>query len=203
MDANVSRLLSEEEEIAIVDRVKKSRKCGQCDNIDELTACTNEELLEDERMVSASFIKSNKLLMEKLAAKKPQIVEPVRIEVNIYNDFIPFDECLNVSICSGNLILELIVNVDETAVDEGTCEPASAVRPRSSTNSDVSWRDLKTFDGRVTLICVCLGRRTKPTNKTRQSLPKQPCSIVSFTTESTVFNTAQMVGKIQLVAFNT
>jgi hypothetical protein len=54
-----------------------------------VTAWIDEELLEDDRMVSASF-KLNKLLMEKLAAKKPQIMEPVRSEVNVYNNFVLF-----------------------------------------------------------------------------------------------------------------
>jgi hypothetical protein len=54
------RLLSQEEEIAIVEHVKVSHKRGQCENIAEVTAWINEELLEDDRMVSTSFIKSNK-----------------------------------------------------------------------------------------------------------------------------------------------
>jgi hypothetical protein len=69
-----------------------SHKRDQCENITEVTAWIDEELLEDDRMVSAAFIKSNKLLMEKLAAKKPQIVELVRIEANLYNNFVPFYE---------------------------------------------------------------------------------------------------------------
>jgi hypothetical protein len=64
------RLLSQEEEIAIMEHdVKVSHKRGHCDNTAEVTAWINEELLEDERMVSASFIKSTKLLMEKSAEK--------------------------------------------------------------------------------------------------------------------------------------
>jgi hypothetical protein len=51
--------------------------------------------------------------MEKLAAKS---VEPVRIEETVYNNFVPFYEDLNMTLCSGSFIPDLIVNVDETAV---------------------------------------------------------------------------------------
>jgi hypothetical protein len=58
MDAD-GRLLSQEEETAIVEHVKGSHKRGQCEHIDRVTAWIDEELLEGDRMVSAPFNKLN------------------------------------------------------------------------------------------------------------------------------------------------
>jgi hypothetical protein len=157
------RLLTAEEEDKVVEHVKLAHKRGRCEQVSEITAWINEELLEDERMVSASYFRSNVRIMEKLQTKKPQVVDSARIDANKFDNFIPFFEDLNMLLASGQFVPDLIVNVDETATD-ATERKAKVDVVCHKDVKQAATRGKEAPEEHVTLCCgvSASGRRTKP-----------------------------------------
>lgn len=109
------RMLSEQQEEAVVEYVRTAQMNGRCVTFRQATNWINDELLDGfQTKVSRKFVQNNFQIMKTLDTAKPQLVEDLRIEACVYDNFVPFFDKLKRHYDEYDYDPDLIINVDET-----------------------------------------------------------------------------------------
>ncbi len=93
-----------------------------------MTRWVNEELLYGSQLkISSKFVGNNSNIMDGLDTCAPQLVEELRVEACVYENFIEFFGRLKTLYDTHNFDTDLIINVDETTTNAEKCKKSTTV----------------------------------------------------------------------------
>ncbi len=145
------RLLTRQQEDAIVEYVRNCQVSGHCVTFAEVTAWANGSLLPADKKVSAKFVQNNSYIMATLESGSPQIVEQLRIEACFYNNFVGFFDRLNDMMRIYQYDPDLIINVDETTTNAEKSKKSTKVLFDPSINV----RPMAVYGSKVEHVTLC------------------------------------------------
>jgi hypothetical protein len=148
-----AHILTKEEEEAVVQHTLNHHLAGKCQTVAFTTEWINTELIQDDRMVSQSYLYNNETIKKKLKIVKPKMVEEVRINATVYDIFVPKFTELQELMKEYKFDPDLIINVDETKANAGEPRAAAKVMAHKEEKLD----PMRGISGKEEHISLCAG----------------------------------------------